>query len=347
MKISKKLLISCLVVVAFFASVVSTKAATLSQTNVSLTPGQSLVVSAYNTLNSLYLSGTPNTSIATVVISGNNINIYGVSTGNTSATICEYNSICNTIYITVSGANNGYNNYGNLSLSQTSLSLTVGQTSLVTAYNSSYSYATLYVSSNSSPNVATATISGNNISIYGNSAGVSNIIVCQNNSVSYCGTVYVTVTGGYNTYNNTSSGLNISSLTLPRGGAMTIASANSLGLSVSNNSNPGVATTSYASVVSGCAVGALYSTITGQPCSNLGNNGGYYPSVAGCTVGALYNILTGQPCYNGNNYGYGNNYSNNYNTGSSVQILAVTRGTDTITLCQNNSACSAIYITVY
>jgi hypothetical protein len=343
MKTFKKLLIFCLIVAAFLASVVSTKAATLSQTSISLSPGQSSVVYAYNVSTSLYISSSPNANIATISLSGNNINIYALNAGNTSATICEYStSSCNTIYITVTG---NVSNYGNLSLSQTALSLTVGQTSTVTAYNS-YSYGTLYISSNSNSNVATATVNGNNISIYGNNAGTASIVVCQNNSISYCGTIYVTVIGGYGYNNNYSSGLNISSLTLPKGGAITIASANSLGLSVSNNSNPNVATTSYVSTVPGCAVGALYSTITGQSCSSLGN-GGYYSSVPGCTVGALYSILTGQPCFNGGNYGYGNNYGNNYNNASSIQILAVTRGTDTITLCQNNSACSAIYITVY
>lgn len=317
------------------------KAATLSQSNVYLTAGQSSTVYATNVSTSIYLSNNTNNNIATVSISGNSINIYGIMAGSTTATICEYSiSSCSNIYITVSG---GSTYGGTLSLSQTNLSLTVGQTSVVTAYNS-YSYGTLYISSNSNQNVATAYVSGNNISIYGSSVGSSNIIVCQNGSSSSCGTIYVSVTGGYlppvNNYNT--SGISLSSLTLPVGGAATIASGNSMGLTVSSNSNPSVAVTSYTSTTPGCTAGAAYSITTGQPCYGGGYNGVGYSSVPGCTANSLYSYLTGQSCNNG---GYNNGYNN---TNNSVQILAASAGADTITFCQsNNYSCSTIYVTVY
>lgn len=195
--------------------------------------------------------------------------------------------------------------YGNLSLSQTNLSLSVGQTSNVTAYNN---YGTLYVSSNSNQNVATAYASGNSVSIYGSSTGNATIIICQNNNSSSCGTVYVTV-GSYNygnVYNN--NGINLSNITLPLGSSATITSSTYGNLYVNGNTNPNIASTSLSSVASGCNAGAQYSVTTGQPC--------YY-------------------------------YTSQTNNGS-VVISALAVGTNTITLCQNYSGsnCSTIYVTV-
>jgi hypothetical protein len=118
-------------------------------------------------------------------------------------------------------------------------------------------------------------------------------------------------------------------------------------LSVSNNSNPSVATVSNSSITPGCTANSLYSVLTGQPCYNnqTNNSGSYYYSSSssytpGCYANSQYSVLTGQPCYN--------NQMNNSNIGSSVQILAVAAGSDTITFCQsNNATCSVIYVTVY
>ena len=335
MKTLKTLLIASFAILTLVFFVGKAKAATLSQTSVYLTAGQSSTVYAYNVSTSIYLSNNTNNSVATVSISGTSINIYAITTGTTNATICEYNNgSCNNIYITVSGGSSS----GNLSLSQTNLSLTVGQTSTVTAYNS-YSYGTIYVSSNSNSNVATAYVSGNTISIYGNSYGTASIMVCQNNNTTYCGTIYVNVTGGYVNSTAGSGNLNLSSLTLPVGGAATINSSNSASLTVSSNSNPSVAVTSYASATPGCASGAAYSVVTGQPCYN--NGGGYSSLIAGCTSTSLYSYLTGQSCFNNNGY-------NNSNNSNSIQILAASAGVDTITICQNgNYSCTPIYITTY
>ncbi|MBI3888702.1 hypothetical protein HY311_02830 [Candidatus Nomurabacteria bacterium] len=337
MKSLKKVFIISLVAVALVLFVGQARAATLSQSSVSLTVGQSMTVYAYNVLNSIYLSNNSNSNVATVSISGTNVNIYAVMSGTTTATICEYNNgSCNNIYITVSGGSSG-----TLSLSQTSLSLTVGQTSVVTAYNS-YSYGTLYVSSNSNSSVATAYVSGNTISIYGNSYGSASIVVCMNNNTSYCGTIYVNVTGS-SVYPpvGTNTGINLSSLTLPVGGAVTLTSSNSNGLTVSSNSNPAVAVTSYTSNTLGCTAGATYNTITGQLCYGGGYGGGY-SSIPGCTATSTYSYLTGQLCYAGGGYNGYNNISN------SVQILAASAGSDTITFCQSgNYSCSTIYVTVY
>jgi hypothetical protein len=128
--------------------------------------------------------------------------------------------------------------------------------------------------------------------------------------------VYVTVNGQQSTsviwpntyyqnnnvvYNN-SNNFVVSNLTLPVLGSATMSLGNNAtGLFVSNNSNPSVVNTS---------IGA-----------NTNN---------GCGIYDQYSILTGQPCYLAtNNLSYVNN--------GSVTFTALTIGTATITVCQNNN----------
>ncbi len=188
-------------------------------------------------------------------------------------------------------------------LSNTNLSLNVGQTSYVTANNN---FGTLYVSSNSNPNVATASISGNTISVYGSTSGTTSFNICQSGNTNSCVNLYVTVGGGVNYGTNT--GINISNISLSVGNSVTFNSSNGSSLYVSSNSNPSVATTGSASINPGCYSGAVYSTITGQPC--------YYQ-----------NIQT---------------------SSSSMTVTALSYGSTTITICQSNntSACTTFTINV-
>lgn len=341
MKIIKKISIAVLLVWAISNTA---HAATFSQTNVSLSAGQSTTVYAYNASASLYISNNTNSNIATATINGSTVLIYGNNNGSTSVTVCEnttyvstYN--CTPIYITVNGYNNG--NTGSLSLSQTNVSLSVGQTSTITASNYNYynTYTSLYVSSNSNPSVATASVTNNNtISIYANTAGSTTLTVCQSNGSSSCSSVYVTVSGGYN-YSSNSLGFILSNLILSIGDSLTLTSANpgSSGLSVLSNSNPNVVLVSPSWVTPGCVGSAYYNTITGQPCVYATSTQYSTPSyVAGCTAGALYNIYTGQPCYGG---GY-NSQS------SSLTLSPISLGQSTVTVCQTNAICSAITVSV-
>jgi hypothetical protein len=93
--------------------------------------------------------------------------------------------------------NNGYNNYGSqLSLSQTSISLNAGASANVTVYGS----GSYYISSNTNSNIASANISGNNVSIYGVAYGSDTISICQ--SGGQCASLYVTVNYNGTNYNN-------------------------------------------------------------------------------------------------------------------------------------------------
>lgn len=228
--------------------------------------------------------------------------------------------------------------------SQTNVSLSVGQTTTVYAYNTSSS---LYISNNSNSNIATVSINGATVSIYGNTSGSTSVTICE--SYSYyttynCTPIYITVDGynnwGYN-YSSNNLGFIVSNLILSIGDSLTLSSPNQGQgiLSVQSNSNPNVVVASATTVIPGCVLGALYSTYTGQPCYNTSSqymNSSYIP---GCTAGALYSTYTGQPCYGGG-YGYNNQQS------SSLTISAVSLGQSTITVCQNSNVCTPITILV-
>ena len=245
-----------------------------------------------------------------------------------------------------------------VTLNQTNISLTVGQSQTVYASNV---LGNLYVSYNSSPNIATISSSGSAITIYGISNGSTTATVCDGSSSYNCSSIYVTVSSygynnGYNNgynygYNNYNTGLNISNLSLSAGSSATISSSNNYnynnnynntGLYVSSNSNPNVASVSSSSLTPGCYAGNMYSIFNGQPCNGgtSYNYSSYSTSyIPGCYAGNQYSITTGQLC----NSGYGGVNGAN----GSIVITALSAGSDTITLCQSNSnVCNTVYLTV-
>jgi hypothetical protein len=327
MKTYKKLAILCLVIFSLTFSTCRVEAATPTLSLFATGSGDSVTISVTGDSNSnviFYYSTTTGSGLQNRIIGSTNMygnfsavistSSYGITPGNSVYVIVNNQQSSSLIWPNSSSSSSS------LSLSQTSVSLAVGQTSTITAYNTSY-YGGLYISSNSNSNVATATISGNTISIYGVSVGSSTVAICQSSGTNYCSNVYVTVGGTYiynnYPYNNTypyistnSQGFNVSNLDLSVGNSVTMSGPNSVGVYASSNSNPGVASVEYSS--------SSYAL--------------------GCSTGSQYNTLTGQPCY----------VSTVNNNTVTVVITALSIGSDTITLCQNNSSgiCSTIYVNV-
>jgi hypothetical protein len=156
---------------------------TFSQNNILLTAGQQTTIYVSGT-GSYYLANNSNSGIASAQVSANAVTVSAMMAGTTNISICQNGSQCATLYITVSGTTN---NTAQLVLSQTSLSLTVGQnTSVTISGNGNY-----YVSSNSTPSVALAQISVNSINVSGLSVGTDTVLVCQ--SSGQCSNMSVTV----------------------------------------------------------------------------------------------------------------------------------------------------------
>ena len=159
-----------------------------SQSSLSLNSGQSSTVSIYGS-GSYYISSNSNSSIANATISGNSVIVNAVAYGTTSITVCQSGGECGSLYVTVGSTSTG----GQITFSQSNLTMTSGQNSNVTVYGT----GPYYVSTNSNSSVAGAVINGSSVLINALSYGTTNINVCQ--SGGQCGIIYVNVTTSNNT----------------------------------------------------------------------------------------------------------------------------------------------------
>ncbi len=169
---------------------------TVSETNVSLSVGQSRQVTVSQAVYlqpSFYVSSNSNSSVVSASLSGSTLNLSAQAAGSSTVTVCTSSNGCASVYVTVTGSGCGYYGCGgNVSLSQSNVSLNQGQTSYVSIYGGSGSY---YVSSGNTGAV-TASVSGSQLSLYGNYSGSASVTVCSNTNTGSCASVYVTVSGG-------------------------------------------------------------------------------------------------------------------------------------------------------
>jgi hypothetical protein len=163
---------------------------TLSQTGLVLTLGQSMTVTATNLNNSsIFQSSNSNPQIANFSISGSQINVTASSYGSTTGAFCLINntSNCGSIYVIVQNSS-----AQPLTFSQSSVTLSNGQTVAVQISGGSGVYSVL---NNSSQNngVVTTSISGNTITLTTSSTtGSSSVTVCSTDMNS-CGIINVTM----------------------------------------------------------------------------------------------------------------------------------------------------------
>ena len=144
------------------------------------------------------------------------------------------------VYVGVNGSQSqqtawpNYTTAGGLSFSQSIVNVNAGQSMVVSAALS----ATLSVSNNTNPTVASATISGNQITVNGLSAGTSNITICAPNIG--CGIIYVTVNASSANTSPISITPSTVNLTIGQGTTVTI-SGGSGSYYVNTSSNQAVA----------------------------------------------------------------------------------------------------------
>ncbi len=173
----------------------------LSQSTVSVGVGQSANISVTGGSGSYSMYTTSN-NIFQAVLSGNALTISGLSIGSGTLNICSSTgqTNCSSLYVTVSY--NAYPTYtpyptpyptptptsSPISFSQSSVSLTSGQSTQVSIYGLtpySYSGTNYYLAYNSNSNAITTSISGSTLYInavnnYGNSNNV--VVVCATSS---------------------------------------------------------------------------------------------------------------------------------------------------------------------
>lgn len=190
----------------------------LATTNITVGLNQSISIPIYNSANNnLRLASASNNSIATVAVYNDHLGVLGLSVGHTTVTICDqysnhcvyadinvqpiYNSNNSNNYPQYPSCNNyPYNNCG-VSLEKGSVSLVLGQSDSV-RINGSGSY---YISGNNNPKAVSASISGNSVNLYANSAGSATITICSYypyNGGSQCANLSVGVSKPVTYYNN-------------------------------------------------------------------------------------------------------------------------------------------------
>lgn len=159
-----------------------TTSLSLSQSSLALDTGKNATV-AITGNGSYFVAYNTSSSVASATITGSNIVVNALDAGSTDVSICQNGGQCAVLKVTVSATGAATS----MALSQTSLSLTVGNPGKVLITGSgSYS-----VSKNTNSAVASAAISGSTVTVSALTVGGTNISICQTDG--QCVTVAVTV----------------------------------------------------------------------------------------------------------------------------------------------------------
>ena len=251
--------------------------------------------------------------------------------------------------------NGGYNNYntGNLSLSQTNVNLTVGQTVNISIYGGYSSYS-MYPGSQ---NIYLAAISGNILTIVGQGIGSDNLRVCNYGGGS-CATIYISVTSGSNNYYNNQVALSQGSVSLMSGGNAVVTISGNGGYYVSSHTNPSIVTASLTGNtlnLYGNSYGSDNISIcqTGGQCATLyvtvTYNNNYQPVITQTPITfSQQNIsLSSGQSLNISVYGGATNYYTvAYNSNTSSLQTSLNGSTLTLTSLSNNSINSVVICSV-
>jgi hypothetical protein len=145
---------------------------TFSNSTPTIPTGQNTTITISGTNGgTYYVSNNTNSGIVQTNISASTLTLYGITNGSSVITVCSSLGSCGTITATVSYSSNS----GNISLSQTSLSLLTGQSISITVSGGSTPY-NLPIASN---NVFQASLNNNILTVYGLATGSSTVSVCS------------------------------------------------------------------------------------------------------------------------------------------------------------------------
>ena len=240
----------------------STVALSFSQNNPTLYVGQSLNITVSGGAStSYYVSSNSNASAIGTTINGSTITLTGAGIGSSTITVCSSSGGCGSLTATTNYVSTG----GTFQLSQTNLSMLVGQVLSISISGGTSPYS---LGANAG-NVIQASLSGNVITISAIAAGSSVLNVCTAGGA--CLTLSVTV-------NASSSATPISfsqnNLSVNTGAVTPVTILGGGGYYVSTSSNPNVASVqinSNTALVTGLTPGSSNVSIcqTGGQCAIL------------------------------------------------------------------------------
>ncbi|MFA6252211.1 MAG: peptidoglycan-binding domain-containing protein [Candidatus Paceibacterota bacterium] len=330
---------------------------TFNPSNPSVAIGQTTTVNISGGASSTYyISANSNPSYVQATVNGSTLSLYGISSGVSVVTICSSVGNCSSLSITVNYVSSG----GNITLSQSSLSLLTGQALSVTISGgaSPYSLASYPAS------IFSANISGNIVTITGVSSGTGTIAVCS--AEGGCTNLSVTVNGSGSS-SNSSIVLSQSSVSLALGQSSSVYITGSGSYYVSSNSNPGVVSVSINGntiSISATTIGNanIYVCQTGGQCAtlivNVSASGSSSTSASSFLVASqgTVSLSSGQSATIQLSGGSNNSYSVAYNSssstvstsisGSSMTVNGINNGTAVIVVCSVNNSCVPISVSV-
>jgi hypothetical protein len=299
--------------------------------------------------------------------------IIGIGSTNSSG---SYSNIVSTsqdgivagsnVYVTVDGASSSTiawpigTTSGNFSLSQTGVVLAVGQSTSISAYNST---GTIYLSNNSNPAVANLSISGAQITIYGNTYGSTTASLCMTGNSSSCASLYITV-GNSSTAALTFS---ISNVTVSPGQSVPITISGGNGnYTVLNNSNSGIiqasistTTNNIVNISTNSTSGSAAITVCSSDMSTCGIINATASTVSTSPITFSQTnptVSLGQSLLIGLSGGSSNTYYVSANSspsiiqtsisGSTLTLIGETSGSSTVTICSSSGSCGTLTATV-
>lgn len=164
---------------------------TFSQSNISLMTGGSQAVTVSGGNGSYHVSTISNTSAVSGGTSSTGVTVYAAGAGNATVTVCDSsNNVCGTLNVTVAAPATNSNQAFSFSVANPSVA--VGQSLNVTISGTPPSY---FISSNTNPNIAQASIENSVIvALTGTAAGSDSITICAIGGAG-CASLPVTVTG--------------------------------------------------------------------------------------------------------------------------------------------------------
>ncbi len=337
----------------------STNILSLSQTGLVLPLGQTSTITA-NNLNgsSIYLSNNSNPLIANFNISGSQISVVGNGYGSTTGTICLVNNTSNCVSVYVIVQNSSAQP---LTFSQSSVSLSAGQSLAIQISGGNGSYSVL---SNSVQNsgIVTTSISGSIITLATNSTtGSSSITVCSTD-MSSCGIINVAIG---NTANSTTTLVSFSqqnpTVTIGQNLNISIYGPTSSLFYVSSNSNPSIVQANLSgstltllgiangtSTISICASSSNCASLTVTINPNYSSNGGNITlsqDNVTLSVGQNVNVTVSGGAMPYNTLLTPNNIFQASLNSNILTIYGESVGVSSMSVCSNGS-CSSINVTV-
>ena len=269
----------------------------------------------------------------------------------------SYNIIVgNNVYVIVDGQQSAMQAWpaptGTPTLSQTSVTLGLGQSTTLYASGSS---ASVYMATNSSPSVASVQANGTQITITGNQTGGTTATICYTGTASNCASLYITVqTGSVLSFSQ-----NNFTLAVGQGTTVTL-TGGSGSYSITSNSNP----SDVSAVLGGNTI-----TLTGEAqgsanvaiCDTSGNCGTLYVTTGNTSSnGSLYFSNTSPSLTVGGTatvtVSGGSGYYVTGNTspsvasqvlnGNALTISGLAAGVTTVTVCSASNGCSSFPVTV-